>query len=78
MGFRGKCHFQCAFDDNVGAIHVFIKKIFRAGDKATSPPPPPTVFSVRWDRLGSFCSTTVSLVMVMRQWGFVTPLFAKK
>jgi hypothetical protein len=25
-----KCHFQCAFDDNLRVTHIFIKQIYRA------------------------------------------------
>jgi hypothetical protein len=31
-------HFQCTFGDNMSVIHVLIKQIFRAAEKA--PPPP--------------------------------------
>jgi hypothetical protein len=34
-------HFQCAFEDNVSALHVFIKQIFRAEEKAPLTLPPP-------------------------------------
>jgi hypothetical protein len=40
QGFYIKRHFDCAFDDNLSVIHVFIKQIFRAAEKA--PPSPDT------------------------------------
>jgi hypothetical protein len=40
-GFHQKCHFQCAFDDNLSVTHIFIKQIFRAVEVAPPFPLPP-------------------------------------
>jgi hypothetical protein len=39
--FSLKCHFQCAFDNNLSVTHVFIKQIFRAVEVAPPFPLPP-------------------------------------
>jgi hypothetical protein len=39
--FQYKCHFQCAFNDSLSVTHVFIQKIFRAPEEASSCPLPP-------------------------------------
>jgi two-component SAPR family response regulator len=39
--FFKKRHFQWAFDENMSVIHVFIKQIFRAAEKAPLSPAPP-------------------------------------
>jgi hypothetical protein len=63
-GFPEKPNFQCACDDNVMSIHVFIKKIFRAIEKAPLPCSP---HSVLWGSSGSFQPEAVSLVMALKQ-----------
>jgi hypothetical protein len=62
-------HFQCSFDDNVSAIHVFTDQILRAADKAPSASPSPTVMCRGGASSRSFYPEAVSLVMSLKQCG---------
>jgi hypothetical protein len=64
---RKICH-QTFFDnDNMTVIHVFIKQIFSAADKAPPLLAPPTVPRMGWGSSGSLQPEAVSLVMAMKQ-----------
>jgi hypothetical protein len=49
----------------MSVIHVFIKQLFRASEKA----PPPPVLCRRWGSNGSFQPEAVRLVIALKLWG---------
>jgi hypothetical protein len=58
-----KINFLFAFDDNLSVTHVFIEQIFRAAQKVSPSPSPPTVQGRGWGSSGSFQPLAVVLVM---------------
>jgi hypothetical protein len=59
-----KRKFQCDFDDNLSATHIFIKQIFEAVEPPPPSPAPPTGLCRGWGSSGSFQPEAVALVMI--------------